>query len=160
MRCFTLLALLAICSCATNAEERVEIINDPLLVSIMALSEVTDLNTLQNNIEKNLWVRVYRLPGSQENNCFPESHGICRYKYYISTSQLDDSPDINAYFIGELGEVDEYTWLSTAEVDTAIINIAVNKYTAEALSYNKSLQNIRTNYRLVLKPGSIKFTKL
>lgn len=113
---------LLIFSCVSNAEEMVKSINDPLLVKILAQSKMTDLNQLQPAVEKPLWLKIYRLSDDGENNCFPESHGICRYRYYLATSQLDDSPVSKAYYLGELGEITRYQWQATDEVDKASIS--------------------------------------
>lgn len=155
MKITILFSLLILFSCAIHSEEQIKSINEPLLVNIMALSEVIDLNNLQKDIDKNLWVKIYKLPGSKINNCFPESHGICKYKYYLATSQLDDSPIINAYYLGELGEITNYKWVSTQEIDTAIIYITVSMFTKHALSYNKSLNNKETNYKLIARANKI-----
>lgn len=152
--------LFTLYSCASYSDEQVVKINEPLLVKILALSEVMDLNQLQKDVEKNLLVKVYKLPGSEENDCFPELHGICKYKYYLATSQLDDSPIINAYYLGELGEITAYTWAATNEIDTATINIRASKYTREALDYNRSLKNVETSYKLIAKPDQIQLVKM
>ncbi len=125
------------------------------MVSILASSNLTILNTLQKNIEKNLLVKVYEVPSTQENKCFPESHGICKYKYYLATSQLDDSPILNAYYLGEFGGIVEFKWKKTNEVDTAIIYIRVNKFSQTALKYNKSLINIEKTYKIIVKPNEV-----
>ena len=74
------------------------------------------------------FVKVYKLPNTVSNNCFPESHGICNYKYYMATSQLDDSPIINVYYLGVLGEIIDYKWEHTSSIDKAVKNIITNKY--------------------------------
>jgi len=155
-----LIVLFFISSCVTNGQEKVKSLDDPLLIDILALGEVADLNALQKNIEKNLSVKVYKIPSKEENYCFPESHGICMYKYYLATSQIDDSPIVNAYYLGVLGEIVEYKWESTELIDTAIIIISTNKYSKEALSYNKALNNVEVKYRLIAKPNKIEFLKI
>jgi len=153
--------LVSLCSvfflyvCSANSEPIVKKINEPLAVKIMASSMVVELNNLQENIEKKLIVRFYKLAGSEENNCFPESHGICKYKYYIATSQIDENPIINAYYLGELGEIIKYSWEKTSQIDTAIINIKVNKYTKNALNYNKLLNNVEKKYKLIVNPNEL-----
>ena len=131
-----------------------------MLAELLIFSELKDLNKLQPNIEKNLWVKVYKLPNKETNNCFPESHGVCSYKYYLATSQLDDSPIINAYYLGALGEIIEYKWRKTNTIDEAVISIKTNKYSKEALNYNKSLVNIIINYQIIATPNNLVITKI
>ncbi len=156
MKLILICSILLLYSCSANSEPIIKKINDPFVVKIMASSEIIELNQLQRKIEKNLIVRVYKLSGSEENSCFPESHGICKYKYYIATSQIDENPIVNAYFIGELGEIIQYRWEKTNQIDTAIIDITVNKYTKNALNYNKSLISIEKKYKLIVKPNKIR----
>lgn len=151
--------LLLTISCSSNSQVIVKKIDDPILAELLIFSELKDLNKLQPNIEKNLWVKVYKLPNTENNKCFPESHGICSYKYYLATSQLDDSPITNAYYLGVLGEIFEYKWNYTEAIDKAIINIETNKYSKEALNYNKSLVNIITSYQIIATPNNLVVTK-
>lgn len=160
MKIITFIILLLAISCTTNSQVVVKYIKDPILPELLMLSELQDLNELQQNIDKNLWVKVYKLPNTGKNECFPESHGICEYKYYIATSQLDDSPIVKAYYLGVLGEIIEYKWKYTSINDKAIINIITNKYSNEALAYNKALKNITTKYRIIATPNSLELTKI
>ena len=160
MKLIVLIALLFVSSCATNGQGKVKSLDNPLLIDILALGDVADLNALQKNLEKNLSIKVYKLPSNEENHCFPESHGVCKYKYYLATSQIDDSPIVNAYYLGVLGEIVEYKWEFTELIDTAVIIIRANKYSKEALIYNKSLTNEEVTYRLIAEPNKIEFTKM
>jgi len=96
MKKYIYFILLLTISCSSSSQVIVKKINDPMLAELLIFSELKDLNKLQSNIEKNLWLKLYKLPNTENNQCFPESHGICSYKYYLATSQLDDSPVINA----------------------------------------------------------------
>lgn len=155
MKPIILYSVLLLLSCSVNSAKKIESINNPLLVSILVNSKLANLNILQKNIEKNLLVKIYEVPSTEEDKCFPESHGICKHKYYLATSQLDDSPIINAYYLGEFGEIVEYKWEKTNELDTAIIYIRTNKYSQVALDYNKSLVNIEKKYKIVAKPNKV-----
>lgn len=152
--------LLLSISCSSSSNILIEKIKSPMLAELLIFSELKDLNKIQPNIEKNLWVKVYKLPNTETNNCFPESHGICNYKYYLATSQLDDSPIISAYYLGELGEIIEYKWSQTNTIDEAVINIKTNKYSKEALNYNKSLVNVTINYQIIATPNNLVITKI
>ena len=127
---------------------------DPILnssptpfIDILAVGEKISLNTINTNFDKQLSINLYALPSKQANNCFPESHGICQYEYYVTSSQLDDSPINNLYFLGTLGEVFSYQWEVSNQIDTAIIILKANKYSDIALKYNKSLINKVKTYR-------------
>jgi hypothetical protein len=159
MKIIVFFCLLTLYSCTSYSDQQVIGIKDRLLANILALSEVTDLNKLQADIEKNLWIKIYQVPGSQDNDCFPESHGVCKYKYYLATSQLDDSPVVNSYYLGELGEITGYTWVATDEIDTAIIKFTANGYTKEAIRYNSKLNNVETRYKLIAKPDTVRLMK-
>ncbi|WP_294963234.1 hypothetical protein [Sulfurimonas sp.] len=139
-------------SCAKDLETKG--VNTPF-INILAVGDKRDLNTIPTNFEKNLWVKVYTLPSNKPNKCFPESHGVCQLSYYITSSQLDDSPTNNLYTLESLGEITDYKWENTELVDTAIITIKVNKYTKEALNYNKSLINEIKTYKLTINATSM-----
>ena len=160
MKNLIFICLFLVISCDSNSQENITRISDSSVVKLMMLGEVLDLNKLQENIEKNLWLKIYKVPNTSDNECFPESHGICDYKYYLATSQLDDSPILNAYYLGVIGEIIEYEWQETQNIDTAIIKISANKYSKEALAYNKSLQNRKITYQITATPDNVEFMKV
>ena len=147
--------LLFVISCDSDSSNEVKKVTDKNIVELLVFSEVTDLNKIQADKEKGLWIKLYKVPNRELNDCFPESHGVCNYKYYIATSQLDDSPITNAYSLGVLGEIIEYTWQDTNSLDTARIKIKANKYSKHALNYNKALKNIVTVYELTATPDDL-----
>lgn len=153
------LSLLLLISCSTHSEEKVEKLDNPLLVKIMAFGEMTDLNQLQESVDKKLWVKVFKVPSTKQNNCFPESHGVCEYEYYLLTSQFDESPIINAYSLGTYGELTDYEWEPVVSRDKAVINIKVSKYSMTALKYNSALKNKEKQYQLVALPNEIVFSE-
>jgi len=152
-------SLLLLVSCSTHSEDKIEKLDNPLLVRILAFGELTDLNQLQKSVDKELWVKVYKVPSTKMNDCFPESHGICEYEYYLVTSQFDENPIINAYFLGTFGEFTNYEWKPVTSTDKAIINIKVSKYSIAALKYNKTLKNKEKEYQLVALPNKIVFSE-
>jgi len=160
MKKFIFSFLLFTISCSTQSQVAVKKIDNQEIVQLLIFSEQQDLNKLQLGFEKNLWVKLYKLPNTTDNKCFPESHGICNYIYYIATSQLDDSPIINAYNLGVLGEIVEIKWINTKDIDKAIINIKTNKYSKEALNYNKRLKNRITNYKVIVTPNDLVVTQI
>ena len=155
MNKYILLILLLLASCSTQSQVVIEKIDNKEFVEFLIFGEQHDLNKLQPDIEKKLWVKLYKLPNTEINECFPGSHGVCNYKYYIATSQLDDSPIIMAYALGSLGEIIAINWELTQGVDEAIINIKSNRYSKEALSYNKNLKNVVTNYKIIITPATL-----
>ena len=154
---YLFLSLLFLVSCSTHSEEKIEKLDNPLLVKILAFGELTDLNQLQKDVDKELWVKIYKVPSTKKNDCFPESHGICEYEYYLVTSQFDENPTINAYFLGIFGEFTDYKWESATSTDKAIININVSNYSNAALKYNKTLKKMERKYQLVALPNKIVF---
>jgi len=160
MKKFIFSFLLLTISCSTQSQVTVKKIDDREIVQLLIFSEQQDLNKLQLAFEKNLWLKLYKLPNTADNKCFPESHGICNYNYYIATSQLDDSPIINAYNVGVLGEIVEIKWVNTKDIEKAILNIKTNKFSKEALKYNKLLKNKVTNYKVVVTPNDLVVTNI
>jgi len=151
-------SLFLLVSCSTYSEEKIEKLDNPLLVKILAFGELTDLNQLQKNIDKEMWVKIYKVPSTKKNDCFPESHGICEYEYYLVTSQFDEKPTINAYSLGTFGEFTDYKWEPAMSADKAVINIKVNEYSNAAVKYNKALKNKEKEYQLVALPNKIIFS--
>ena len=157
---YLILSLFLISACSAKPSN-IEKIEDPLLVNLLMFGEVEDLNKISNGIEKNLWVKLYKVPNRTANDCFPESHGICTYDYYLATSQLDDSPIFNAYSLGTYGELLEPQWQkANSEEEKAIINFKVNQYSQLALQYNKKLKNKESIYQLEATPTKISFSEI
>ncbi len=156
---YLFLSFLLLVSCSTHSEEKVKKLDNPLLVKILAFGELTDLNQLQKDIDKELWVKIYQVPSTKKNDCFPESHGICEYEYYLVTSQFDENPTINAYSLGTFGEFTDYKWEPATSTDKAIINIKVSNYSIAALKYNSTLKNKEKEYQLVALPNKVIFSK-
>ena len=159
MRKLIYIILLLVISCTSNSQVLINKINNHEIAELLVFGELQDLNMLQLKKKKKLWIKIYKTPNTEDNKCFPESHGICSYKYYIATSQLDDSPIINAYYIGVLGEIIDFKWVYVETIDKAVINIITNKYSKEALNYNKSLENKITNYQIIATPNNLSITK-
>ena len=151
-------SLFLLVSCSTHSEEKIEKLDNPILVRILAFGELTDLNQLQKNIDKELWVKIYKVPSTKKNNCFPESHGICEYEYYLVTPQFNENPTINAYSLGTFGEFTDYKWEPATSSDKAVINIKVSNYSVAALKYNAALKKNEKEYQLVALPNKIMFS--
>jgi len=160
MKKLLLLSLFLVTACSAK-QSNVTKISDTFLINFLVFSEMKDLNKTNDEIDKKLWIKLYKVPNKADNNCFPESHGVCSYHYYLATSQLDDSPIINAYSLGTYGEIVSTQWQSAnTDEEKAIINFQVNKYSQLALQYNKKLKNEKTTYQLVAMPNEIIFDKV
>lgn len=144
------LSLGIVFSATAGDKTTIKKIADRVMVKVLALGEVRDLNKIKTSFEKNRWIKIYQVPSNEPADCFPESHGVCQYEYYLATSQLDDSPAVNAWSLGRLGEVVGYKWIKTEEVDTAIFTMKVSKYSKQAIHYNKKLKNEINTYRVTV----------
>ena len=70
------------------------------LSTAMAYGTIKDLNDIDHKIEKDLLVRLYQVPILGEE-CFVETHGICRNNYYISVSTYDEYPETNVFKLND-----------------------------------------------------------
>ena len=131
MKYLLLLSVVILSSCSTIDTE---------LKQALSFGEIIELNDYSKNIEKSLFVRLYRSPIYKEN-CFQETHGVCKFQYFLSVSTLDEYPDIAIYKLSELGEIKEIHWSSSREIDTAIIEFTMNSFTDMALKNNSSLSS-------------------
>jgi len=118
------------------------------LKEAMAYGTLIELNDRNENIEKNLLVRMYQVPLSN-GDCFIETHGVCKYQYYISVSTFDEYPEVNVVKLDVYGEIISVKWLSVKESDYAEIEIIYNHFTKEAIQNNKALST--TKFRILLK---------
>jgi hypothetical protein len=126
------------------------------MIKILALSNMIDLSKMDEDIDKDLLLRVYEVPVLEENDCFPESHGVCTYDYYISVSQYDEDPEYNVFKIGTLGQITKFKWKKTDQPDTAKIEILTTKYSLDAQKYNHKLPNIENRFLLTVNVNGLK----
>ena len=145
--------LLLIASCA-NAQ--VHKLNTQEMVKILALSNVIELNKLDSSFEKSLVLRVFEVPVLEDNDCFPESHGVCTYDYYLSVSQIDEYPEYNVFKIGTFGQIVDFHWKETSELDTAEIEIVTTQYSLAAQKYNDKLSKSKSRKLLQINVKEIK----
>lgn len=129
-------------------------INDELQ-NALALGEIKELNQLDTKIDKQLLLRLYRSPLYQED-CFKETHGVCRYTYFLSVSTYDEYPVTNIYKLKTQGEIISIRWENTTMVDTAKLKLTFNRYTNEALKNNKTLKNIEKRIYIEVNAVDIK----
>ena len=145
MKFLLLLSVFVLSSCSTIDTE---------LTKAISFGEITDLNGYSKNIEKSLFVRLYRSPVYKEN-CFKETHGVCKYQYFLSISTFDEYPDIAIYKLSEQGEIKEIHWSSSSEIDTAIIEFTMNSFTDMALKNNSTLKPESKKLLVRVNPSNI-----
>ena len=106
--------------------------------------EMTDLNKIASKVEKKLWIKIYAVPAEAkegEENCFPESHGVCRFDYYLAVSEFDEYPAYNVFNLGQFGEIGGYQWMKSEALDQAKIKVIVKNYPEMATKFNSNLKN-------------------
>lgn len=130
---------------------------DAELQKAISFGEIKELNQYSSNVEKQLFIRLYQAPIHKEN-CFMETHGVCQYKYFLSVSTFDEYPETNIFELKNEGEITDIKWSTSNQVDTALISLTANKYTAEALKNNKELKNSKVTIKLVITPKELKET--
>ena len=121
------------------------------LRNAISYGEIIELNEYTDSVDKQLFARLYRSPVFQ-NDCFKETHGVCQYQYFLSVSSFDEYPETNIYRISEKGEIGKIEWIDSPEIDTAIIEITINKYTKEALVNNADLPPEFSLLRITVTP--------
>lgn len=145
MRFLLLLSVFVLSSCSNIDSE---------LTKAMSFGEITDLNGYSKDIEKSLFVRLYRSPVYKEN-CFKETRGVCKYQYFLSVSTFDEYPDIAIYKLSEQGEIKEIHWSNSGEIDTAIIEFTMNSFTDMALKNNSTLKPESKKLLIMVSPTNI-----
>lgn len=124
------------------------------LKEAMAYGTMTDLNKLTPGTEKDLSVRLYQVPAMGEN-CFIETHGICRYRYYLSVSTFDEQPETNVFKLSHTGEVTGIAWRAEDKIDYAEIELSLSPYTRAALKNNPALKSATTKVLLKVSPKAL-----
>ena len=127
------------------------------LQNALAFGEIKELNQLDTKVDKQLLLRLYRAPLHQKG-CFKETHGVCRYTYFLSVSSYDEYPETNIYKLKNQGEIISIDWENTTTIDTAKLKLTFNRYTNEALKNNKTLKNIRKTIYINVNATNIKET--
>lgn len=120
----------------------------------LAYGAQLDLNELNAAIEKNLSVRLYRIPLSR-NDCFVETHGICQYEYLLSVSTFDEQPEINVFKLPLVGEIVGIDWQQHSGVDEAKFVLSLNQYSAAALKNNPALKNVNSQHTVTVNLKSV-----
>ncbi len=121
----------------------------------MAYGTMKELNNINPDIEKDLFVRLYESPILGEN-CFIETHGICRNSYYFSVSTFGELPESNLFKLSMSGEITKIQWIKNSKYDYAEIEFILNSYTKAALANNKSLVNIQKKVQIKMEPDNFR----
>lgn len=126
----------------------------PDLKDVMAFGSMRELNGIDPKKQKDLLVRLYQIPAAGEN-CLMETHGACRYQYYVSVSTFDEQPETNVFKLSNKGEVTNIAWLTENKLDYVEIELSLNKHTKEALKNNAALENKAVKVLLKIDPKKL-----
>jgi len=151
---YLLFSLVFLCASCSNANEIDAKGIDLELQQAISFGPIQDLNEHSDEVDKQLFIRLFRAP-LYVQDCFLETNGICKYKYFLSVSSFDEQPETNIYSLKAVGEIADISWSATDKIDTAIINLTINKYTSAALKNNKELKSELKNINLVITPKNI-----
>lgn len=124
------------------------------LKSAISYGEIKELNQYSSDVEKQLYIRLYQSPIYKED-CFNETHGICQYHYFLSVSTFDEYPETNIFSLKEVGEITGIEWRDSQNVDTAIIDFTIEKYTKAATANNPDLISKAIIVRVTVTPKSM-----
>ena len=113
----------------------------------LAYGTQVDLNKIDAGIEKNLQLRLYRIPLST-NDCFVETHGVCQYEYLLSVSSFDEAPEINVFKLPLVGEITGISWRKHGGIDEAQIELSLSQYSGAAIKNNPALKNVTSRHML------------
>ncbi len=158
----TILALtLAFSACSLAEPNQVkpnQIEQREMMEKAMALGSITELNTLSPNTEKQLQLRLFKIPSMAKHDCFVETHGVCHFNYFISVTTFDEYPESNVYLLKIQGEITDIQWKATKKVDFAELELTVSNYSKLALKNNANLKGAVTKVSTYITPHSIEET--
>lgn len=121
------------------------------LKASMAYGTMLDVNNSHPNKDADLLVRLYQAPVT-DGSCFVETHGVCRYRYYVTVSTFDEQPEVNVFRLAHEGEVTGVTWQAEDRMDYVEIELSLSQYTRTALMNNKALKSTTSKVLLKLSP--------
>lgn len=135
------------------------VINEKTFKQAMAYGVVTDLNRIETEVDKQLWLKLYRVP-LLDGDCFKETHGVCKYQYLLSVSTFDENPEFNVFEFPEAGEVVKTEWLESKdleskEIDSAKLAVTFRAFSKEALNNNKALKPQEKVISLKITPNKL-----
>ena len=136
-------------ACSNHADKMVKNLHNA-----MAYGTIKELNELTSDKNQDLLVRLYQTP-QPGSDCFIETHGVCKYKYFISASTFDEYPDANVYELKNTGEIISIEWIEENKHDYSELKLKIQKYTQQALNNNPALKNSEMTVLLKLSPKQI-----
>ena len=143
MRFFILFCIMITSGC-------VSLDND--LQNALAFGDIRELNKYSPEVDKQLLIRLYSSPihssHTHKENCFIETHGVCKYSYFISVSTFDEYPETNIYKLQTEGEITDISWVHSSDIDSAELNLIFNQFSVAALKSNNSLINHQQNVHI------------
>lgn len=145
MRLSLFIVFLLLSSCASY---------NPDFSKAVSYGEIQELNNYSPDVDKSLFIRLYQSP-VDDGDCFLETHGVCRYKYFLTVSTYDEHPEINVFELRKTGEITNIEWLPDDRVDSATIEFRMSRYTEEALANNASLSADPQTFRVKITPSHI-----
>lgn len=101
----------------------------PWLKETLAYGDVRELNKLTPSVDKNLMLRLYKVP-SHDHSCGIETEQACNYVYTLSVSTFDEHPEVNTYSLGT-GYISDITWLNEDAVDTVKLQYTMKSYVTQ-----------------------------
>lgn len=132
-------AALAMAACSAISQPADDEMRFSDLERVLALGTMFDLNTETTSWEKDLLVRLYEVPLAG-GDCFEGTHGVCKNKYYFTTSTIDAYPDINVSELGIEGDLVSFKWLEDDAVDFVKLSLVIQNFTSEAIAQNTALE--------------------
>lgn len=147
MKIFFLLSLLLLTTgCSTvahnNSSSTLKSPSGYTLKRSMAYGLIHDLGEYSPDIDKNLLVRIFEIPPQNDDECFIETSGVCRYEHILSISTFDEYPVFDVVDLDIKGKIKNVRWNKTDEIDSAWISFEISSYTDEAMTNNPRLENI------------------
>jgi len=125
----------------------------------LSYGKITEANEYSPQIEKKLYIRLYQAP-VYGVKCFEETHGVCRYRDFMTLATYDEYPETGIFPLKLTGEIKNIEWRHSKEIDSAVLYLTVHAYTAEALENNPDLQDTVSIVRIKASPASIEETTM
>jgi hypothetical protein len=132
------------------------------LRNALAFGDIKELNEYSPEVDKQLLIRLYSSPidtsQALKEKCFIETHGTCKYSYFMSVSTFDEYPETNIYKLQTEGEITEISWVDTSDIDSAELNLVFNQFSVAALKNNNALINHQKNVHIKANSSEISET--
>jgi len=146
MKVLSIIFVLLLSACTTTTTN-----NNKQVKEAMAYGTLTELNKFDEHIEKELLIRLYEVPNNSIN-CFVETHGICKYEYFLSVSTFDEYPEVDVFKLSISGKILNTAWIVVEQPDYAEIVVTYSEYTNEAYENNKALDKklLKTELKISL----------